>query len=68
MKCFEFVFSLLDLEQVFSLDSIDFALTDFIQVIELCDFFLEIPRRLLEFRILVGKTLSLALRTLESPL
>ena len=56
MKCFEFVFPLLDLMQVFSLDSIDFALTDFIQVIELCDFFLEIPRRLLEFRILVGKT------------
>ena len=68
MKCFELVFSPLALSQIFSLDSFGLALTDFIKVIEFCDSFLELLDRLLELHILVGKTLSLGLGTLESPL
>ena len=68
MKCFELVFSPLDLTHIFSLDSFGLALTDFIEVIKSCDSFPELLDRLLELHILVGKTLSLGFRTLESPL
>ena len=65
MKCFELVFPLLDLTQIFSLDRVDLVLTDFFKV---GDFLPELLYRLLELRISVGKTLSFVLRTLESPL
>ena len=56
MKRFELVFPLLNLTQMFSLDRVDLALTDFIKVIELCDSFPEFLYRLLEFHIFIGKT------------
>ena len=65
MKCFEFVFPLLDLTQIFSLDRVDLVLTDFLSV---GDFLFEILYRLLELHNPVGKTLSFVLRALESPL
>ena len=58
MKCFELVFPLLDLTQIFSLDRVDLVLTDFIKV---GDFLSELLYRLLELRIPVGKTLSFVL-------
>ena len=65
MKCFEFVFPLLDLTQIFSLDRVDLVLTDFLSV---GDFLFEILYRLLELHNPVGETLSFVLRALESPL
>ena len=58
MKCFELVFPLLDLTQIFSLDRVDLVLTDFFKV---GDFLPELLYRLLELRISVGKTLSFVL-------
>ena len=51
-----------------ALDRVDLALTDFIKVIEFCEFYPELLYRLFELHIPAGETLSFVLGTSESPL